>query len=254
MSNLKISRLNTADADFSTALNQLIAWEMVSNTDVEAKVAEILQQVRICGDKALIEYSNQFDRRNCQSIEQIALPREQLQEALEIDFANSSVNDNNFAQSHVNGQSAKEANFEKKEDTGIFQEADGDRSQEALEILKDKSKAAARTEGDAPWKTLGDNLQPRPRPQYNNREQVLSVMACLLDDEERGSIKDTQLKAALELADGDEALVNEVAHYLAMNVSRKDISWNTELKGANSEVVIKAFDDELTSLCKTILT
>ena len=83
MSNLTINRLNTADTDFSQALNQLIAWEMVSNADVEAKVAEILQQVRASGDKALIEYSNQFDRRNCQSMEQIALPRERLQESLE---------------------------------------------------------------------------------------------------------------------------------------------------------------------------
>ena len=66
MSNLTINRLNTADTDFSQALNQLIAWEMVSNADVEAKVAEILQKVRASGDKALIEYSNQFDRRNCQ--------------------------------------------------------------------------------------------------------------------------------------------------------------------------------------------
>lgn len=83
MSNVKLSRLNTADTDFLSTLNQLIAWEMVSNADVEAKVAEILQQVRSCGDAALIEYSNQFDRRNCQSMEQIALPPEQLQEALE---------------------------------------------------------------------------------------------------------------------------------------------------------------------------
>ena len=83
MSNLTINRLNTADTDFSQALHQLIAWEMVSNADVEAKVAEILQKVRASGDKALIEYSNQFDRRNCQSMEQIALPRERLQESLE---------------------------------------------------------------------------------------------------------------------------------------------------------------------------
>ena len=83
MSNLTINRLNTADTDFSQALHQLIAWEMVSNADVEAKVAEILKKVRASGDKALIEYSNQFDRRNCQSMEQIALPRERLQESLE---------------------------------------------------------------------------------------------------------------------------------------------------------------------------
>ena len=83
MSKLTINRLTSADADFLPSLDKLIAWDMVSNSDVESAVAEILTQVRARGDAALIEYSNRFDRRDCQSISEFCLGSEQLQEALE---------------------------------------------------------------------------------------------------------------------------------------------------------------------------
>jgi histidinol dehydrogenase len=77
-----INRLTSADADFLPSLDKLIAWDMVSNSEVESAVAEILTQVRARGDAALIEYSNRFDRRDCQSISEFCLSSEQLQEAL----------------------------------------------------------------------------------------------------------------------------------------------------------------------------
>ena len=83
MSKLTINRLTSADADFLSSLDKLIAWDMVSNSDVESAVAQILTQVRTRGDAALIEYSNRFDRRDCQSISEFCLGSEQLQEALE---------------------------------------------------------------------------------------------------------------------------------------------------------------------------
>ena len=83
MSKLTINRLTSADADFLPSLDKLIAWDMVSNSDVESAVAEILTQVRARGDAALIEYSNRFDRRDCQSISEFCLGSEQIQEALE---------------------------------------------------------------------------------------------------------------------------------------------------------------------------
>ncbi|MDC0641309.1 histidinol dehydrogenase [Porticoccaceae bacterium] len=82
MSKPTINRLTSADPDFLPSLDKLIAWDMVSNSEVESAVAEILTQVRARGDAALIEYSNRFDRRDCQSISEFCLSSEQLQEAL----------------------------------------------------------------------------------------------------------------------------------------------------------------------------
>ena len=83
MSELLVKRLNASDEDFSQVLDNLIAWDGVSKPDVEATVANILQQVRSRGDAALIEYSNHFDRRNCQSMKEFCVNTQQLQSALE---------------------------------------------------------------------------------------------------------------------------------------------------------------------------
>ncbi|SDZ93558.1 histidinol dehydrogenase [Microbulbifer marinus] len=78
-----IRRLNAADSDFDTQLQQLLAWESVADTRVEATVAEILQQVRTRGDAAVIEYTNRFDRRQLQSGSEFCLPQAALGAALE---------------------------------------------------------------------------------------------------------------------------------------------------------------------------
>ncbi len=80
---ISIAKLNASDADFLAELDKLIAWEGVSNRDVEQTVAEILRQVRTQGDAALIEYSNRFDRRDGKSIDEFCLGAAQLQAALD---------------------------------------------------------------------------------------------------------------------------------------------------------------------------
>jgi histidinol dehydrogenase len=78
-----IAKLNASDADFLAELDKLIAWEGVSNRDVEQTVAEILRQVRKQGDAALIEYSNRFDRRDGKSMDEFCLGAERLEAALD---------------------------------------------------------------------------------------------------------------------------------------------------------------------------
>ena len=80
---VSIARLNASDGDFLDTLDKLIAWDMVSNHDVEQTVADILRQVRSRGDSALIEYSNRFDRRDCESMVPFCLSAEDLRVALD---------------------------------------------------------------------------------------------------------------------------------------------------------------------------
>ncbi|MDQ6975623.1 MAG: histidinol dehydrogenase [Mariprofundaceae bacterium] len=60
-----INRLNAEDTDFPMQLHNLLSRETDTGTDVQDVVAEILQQVRSHGDKALCDYSQQFDAWNC---------------------------------------------------------------------------------------------------------------------------------------------------------------------------------------------
>jgi histidinol dehydrogenase len=77
-----ISKLHAGDEDFDQTLEKLIAWDMVSDTAVEETVSGILRQVKAEGDRALVELTNRFDRRQAESIDQLTVSAEQLQEAL----------------------------------------------------------------------------------------------------------------------------------------------------------------------------
>ena len=78
-----IKKLCTNDADFTQTLDDLIAWDMVSDSDVETAVTAILRQVKTQGDQALIALTNRFDRRQVDNIEQLMIGQEKLQQALE---------------------------------------------------------------------------------------------------------------------------------------------------------------------------
>lgn len=81
MSNL-IARLDSRQADFNQRLDQLLAWESVSDTRVAEVVADILAQVKARGDAAVVEYTNRFDRRSAGSLADLVVAPAQLQAAL----------------------------------------------------------------------------------------------------------------------------------------------------------------------------
>lgn len=78
-----INRLTTAEIDFLPSLDKLTAWHSVSDSQVNNLVADIIQQVQSKGDQALLSFTNKFDRRSCQNIEQLCLGKDQLKSALE---------------------------------------------------------------------------------------------------------------------------------------------------------------------------
>lgn len=79
---LDILRLDASAVDFKHELDQLLAWESVSDTSVNTIVDEILTSVRTRGDEAVIEYTNKFDRMNVSEMSELQLGREQLEQAL----------------------------------------------------------------------------------------------------------------------------------------------------------------------------
>ena len=56
---------------------------MVSDSAVEETVRTILAQVREQGDRALVDLTNRFDRRQVESIDQLCISSDRLQEALQ---------------------------------------------------------------------------------------------------------------------------------------------------------------------------
>ncbi len=62
MTALNIARLDTKDSDFNQQLNTLLAWDESDDMEVHQQVLEIIKNVRLEGDKAVLNYTNQFDR------------------------------------------------------------------------------------------------------------------------------------------------------------------------------------------------
>lgn len=71
---LEITRLNSAAADFDSALNALLDRAPEADPTVTAAAAEIIATVRAQGDAALIDYSNRFDRREVQHARELEVP------------------------------------------------------------------------------------------------------------------------------------------------------------------------------------
>ena len=82
MSEALIKRLDTSAQDFNQALQQLLAWESVSDDRVANVVAEIIEQVKTRGDAAVVGYTNRFDRRQAHSLQDLLVTRDQLRDAL----------------------------------------------------------------------------------------------------------------------------------------------------------------------------
>lgn len=78
-----IARLTTSDADFRARLNELLAWEQSTDSEVVRTVTDILEDVRKRGDAALLEYTAKFDRVEPASAAALELTRDELQLALD---------------------------------------------------------------------------------------------------------------------------------------------------------------------------
>lgn len=79
--NVNVARLSTADGDFWSKLDALLAWDSASDDRINATVLDILRDVRRRGDAAVLEYTNKFDRLTAKSMAELELPATRLQQA-----------------------------------------------------------------------------------------------------------------------------------------------------------------------------
>ncbi|WP_010322851.1 histidinol dehydrogenase [Marinobacterium stanieri] len=80
---INIRRMDMNAEGFDQQLDQLLAWESVSDTKVNSIVDEVIARVRSEGDAALVEYTNRFDRTSASSMQDLELGQARLQQALD---------------------------------------------------------------------------------------------------------------------------------------------------------------------------
>lgn len=79
---LPITRLSTTSPDFAEQLRQQLHREALVAEEVNSSVAGIIADVRERGDAAVIDYTNRFDKFEAQSMSDLVVSQEQLEEAL----------------------------------------------------------------------------------------------------------------------------------------------------------------------------
>jgi len=79
---IDIRTFDSAQPGFEKTLDELLAWESVSDHQVQQIVTDILADVKSRGDAAVVEYSNRFDHLHAESMDELELTQEQLEEAL----------------------------------------------------------------------------------------------------------------------------------------------------------------------------
>ncbi len=78
-----IRTLNSTQADFLDSLDALLAWESVSDGQVNQTVNDIIADIRARGDAALLEFTQRFDAWEPADAAALSLPLGRLQQALD---------------------------------------------------------------------------------------------------------------------------------------------------------------------------
>ena len=76
------TRLDFTAPDFNVRLDRMLAWDSVSDESVQSRVKDIIQQVRSRGDEAVLEYTRRFDRLEADSMTELVMTEERLQQSL----------------------------------------------------------------------------------------------------------------------------------------------------------------------------
>ena len=79
---MDIQRINYSDSDFWQKLETRLAWDEVSDSQVNQTVEDIIKTVRQKGDAAVVEYTNRFDSMTVSSFSELEISRQRLQQAL----------------------------------------------------------------------------------------------------------------------------------------------------------------------------
>ncbi|MBT9526599.1 MAG: histidinol dehydrogenase [Rhizobacter sp.] len=79
---VNIRQLTTASADFDTEFQRLQHWSAETDHAIEERVASILDDVRLRGDAAVLEYTQRFDGLAAESVAALEISRIDLQDAL----------------------------------------------------------------------------------------------------------------------------------------------------------------------------
>jgi len=82
MSAIVLTRLDSTDTDFQTRLSALLAFEASQDDAIDAAAMQILADVKLHGDPAVLAATNRFDRMQAGHMAELEIPKDEWQQAL----------------------------------------------------------------------------------------------------------------------------------------------------------------------------
>jgi histidinol dehydrogenase len=79
---MEIRRFSTTENDFDRNLKDLLAFETAQDDSIDVVVANILKDVKVRGDAAVLEYTNRFDKTNASKLSDLEISQAELLAAL----------------------------------------------------------------------------------------------------------------------------------------------------------------------------
>lgn len=119
MSELDIQQLSTRSKNFWSELDQILAWESVSDDKVSTVVRDIIARVRSEGDHAVVDFTNQFDRMKVKSMDDLTIKRTAL------DAAVKNIDQDAYQALQQAAERVRFYHEKQKSDSWSYQEDDG---------------------------------------------------------------------------------------------------------------------------------
>jgi len=116
---MDIQRINFSDSDFWQKLESVLAWDEVSDSQVNKTVEDIIQAVRKEGDAALVGFTKKFDGLSVDSFSELEISKDRLQAA----FDNIPVDQRNSLE--LAAQRVRDYHQHQKQEDWSYTEADG---------------------------------------------------------------------------------------------------------------------------------
>ncbi len=79
---IQIRKLDSGNPDFNAQLSAVLAFEASEDEAIDRAAAQILADVKVRGDAAVLDYTNRFDRVDAGSMAALEIKREELHAAL----------------------------------------------------------------------------------------------------------------------------------------------------------------------------
>lgn len=79
---LKIKKMSSSDEEFSENLKKSLSQRKLNTSDIKEKVKNIISEVKLNGDQALVKFSSEYDNYKVNKAEELEISKEKISQAI----------------------------------------------------------------------------------------------------------------------------------------------------------------------------